>query len=225
MAERGTKPARRAAAERDLRFYPATRARWKDVEALFGERGACGGCWCMAWRLGGALFRAGKGAGNRQRLRALVEGGSAPGLLAYDGRTPVGWCAVAPRTEYASLARSRVLAPVDQEPVWSVSCLFVLKPWRRRGISVALLREAVRLAGRKGARWVEGYPVIPHSDTAPDVFLWTGILSSFEKAGFTIVARRSEARPILRCPTDPTATRRGKSSGSVRRSITRGDDG
>jgi len=181
-----------------ITFCPATPSRWPDVEALFGDRGACGGCWCMAWRLAPAAWRAGKGAKNKRALKRLVTGGRAPGVLAYDGRTPVGWCAVAPRADYVHLARSRVLAPVDAQPVWSVSCLFVLKPYRRQGLSARLLDAAVAFAAHRGARIVEGYPTTPYSASAPAPFLWTGTVSAFERAGFAVAGRRSPGRPVMR---------------------------
>jgi GNAT superfamily N-acetyltransferase len=179
-------------------FRPATPSRLGDVERLFGERGACGGCWCMAWRLARKDFDAGKGAPNRRRLRALVTGGGKPGILAYLGKEPIGWCAVAPRADYPALARSRVLAPVDETPAWSISCLFVLKPWRRRGLSAALLEAAAAFAARQGARVVEGYPVEPLMTKMPDAFAWTGLPSAFRRAGFVEAARRSPSRPIMR---------------------------
>jgi GNAT superfamily N-acetyltransferase len=181
-----------------ITFRPATPSRWADVEALFGERGACGGCWCMAWRLTRAAWTAGKGAKNKRALKRLVRNGDAPGVLAYDGRTPIGWCAVAPRADYVHLARSRVLAPVDDQPVWSVSCLFVLKPYRRQGLSARLLDAAVAFAAGRGARIVEGYPTTPYTANAPAPFLWTGTVSAFERAGFTVAARRSKSRPVMR---------------------------
>jgi GNAT superfamily N-acetyltransferase len=181
-----------------LKFRAATPARWKDIETLFGERGACGGCWCMAWRLPTAAWRAGKGAGNKRALKKIVLSGKAPGVIAYLGRQPVAWCAVAPRETYGMLARSRVLKPVDDHPVWSVSCLFVLKSYRRRGVSVELLKAAVEFARRKGARIVEGYPIQPTMPKTPDPFVWTGVPSAFRKAGFTEVLRRSKSRPIMR---------------------------
>jgi len=186
-----------------LTFRPATPSRWGDMEELFGERGACGGCWCMAWRLSRADYEAGKGAPNRQVLRQLVTSGRRPGVLAYLGRKPVAWCAVAPREQYSYLGRSRVLSPVDDRRVWSISCLFVLRPFRRKGISVRLLHAAAELAGKQGARIVEGYPVKPAMAKTPDPFLWTGIPSSFERAGFTEVARRSRTRPIFRLELTP----------------------
>jgi GNAT superfamily N-acetyltransferase len=152
----------------------------------------------MAWRLPPKEWRAGKGEGNRRALKKLVRAGDAPGVLAYGGRSPIGWCAVAPRRVYSYLGRSRVLQPVDHQDVWSVSCLFVLKPYRRQGLSSRLLEAAVAFAAKRGARIVEGYPSQPYGSKAPDVFLWTGTPSSFLKAGFSEVTRRSAGRPIMR---------------------------
>jgi GNAT superfamily N-acetyltransferase len=181
-----------------LRFHPATPARWTDLERLFGERGACGGCWCMVWRRPRRDYEAGKGAGNKRALKRLVTSGEAPGVIGYLGREPIAWCAVAPRPSYPALARSRVLAPVDDEAVWSISCLFVARPFRRRGVSAALLRAAAEFAARKGARIVEGYPSEPATQRAPDAFMWLGIPAAFVRAGFVEVARRSPTRPIMR---------------------------
>jgi len=182
----------------NLRFLPATPSRWAHVERLFGERGACGGCWCMAWRLTNKDWVAGKGAQNKRALKRLVVSGARPGVIGYAGREPVAWCAVAPRADYSFLARSRVLKPVDDAPVWSISCLFVSKPYRRQGVSSRLLRAAADFAAGRGARIVEGYPVDPTMEKTPDPFLWTGVPSAFERAGFLEVARRSKTRPIMR---------------------------
>ena len=180
-----------------LAFHPATAERWDDVAALFGKRGACAGCWCMTWRRSAKEYSAGKGAGNRAALRRIVRRGDEPGVLAYADDAPVGWCAVAPRESYPRLAGSRVLAPVDAAPVWSISCLFVARPWRRRGVSAALIEAAVSHARARGAKIVEAYPVDPAGKQA-DAFVWTGIASAFERAGFREVARRSPTRPIMR---------------------------
>jgi len=181
-----------------MTIRPLTPARWKDLEALFGARGACGGCWCMYWRLPRSTFEREKGDGNRRTFKKLVATGEPPGLLAYDAGRPVGWCAIAPRTEYPKMARSRILQPVDDRPVWSVTCLFVTKPYRRRGVSVRLLMAAADYARRRGGRIVEGYPVEPRQGNMPDPFVWTGLASAFRQAGFTEVARRSKTRPIMR---------------------------
>jgi GNAT superfamily N-acetyltransferase len=182
----------------EIKFRAATPSRWRDIETLFGERGACGGCWCMAWRLRNKDWVSGKGPKNKRALKKIVTSGEKPGVIGYLGREPIAWCAVAPRETYISLSRSRVLAPVDERPVWSISCLFVLKPYRRRGVSVPLIRAAVDLAARRGARIVEGYPVISTMTRTPDPFIWTGVPSAFREAGFVEVARRSKTRPIMR---------------------------
>ena len=155
----------------------------------------------MVWRLSPRQWTAGKGARNRRAMRRLVESGARPGVLAYRGGKAIGWCAIAPRRDYRALARSRVLAPIDDEPVWSISCLFIRKEERRTGLSVRLLRAAVEFAARRGARIVEGYPIEPAMERTPDPFVWTGIPSSFRKAGFKEVARRSRSRPIMRVHT------------------------
>lgn len=182
-------------------FHPLTPERWADLEVLFGARGACGGCWCMTWRLPRARFEQGKGAGNRAAFRRRVQTGRPPGVLAYVEGNAAGWCAIAPRAEYDYLSRSRVLRPVDDRAVWSVSCLFVAKSYRGRGLSVKLLRAAVEMAGKGGAEVVEGYPVIPYAPHMPDAFAWTGTLAAFRAAGFEEVARGSPKRPIVRAET------------------------
>jgi len=151
----------------------------------------------MYWRRPARQWRAGKGEGNRRALKRLVDGGNVPGILALRGEEAVGWCAVSPRRELPRLAGSRILAPVDEEPVWCISCLFVAKGHRRRGISRALVAAACRHARERGGRIVEGYP---HDEAAgaADAFVWTGLLSSFTANGFVEVARRSPKRPVVR---------------------------
>jgi GNAT superfamily N-acetyltransferase len=151
----------------------------------------------MAWRLGKKEFDAGKGDANRCALRALTARDLPPGILLYDGSDAVGWCSIAPRREFVRLEASRVLAPVDAEPVWSVTCFFVRKGYRRMGLSVKLLEAAVEFARAHGARIVEGYPQ-EIGGSLPGAFVWTGLLSTFERAGFKEVARRSKIRPVMR---------------------------
>lgn len=184
-----------------LRFEPLTVERWCDLEGLFGERGACGGCWCMSWRLHRAQYEKQKGRGNKAAFKKIVATGPAPGVIAYADTEPVGWCAVAPREVHARLENSRVLARVDNQPVWSVTCFFVKKPFRRAGVSVQLLKAAVAHSVALGARIVEGYPVEPRNNPMPDVFAFTGIASAFRRGGFKEVARRSAGRPVMRFET------------------------
>lgn len=181
-----------------LEFHPLTPERWADLEELLGPRGACAGCWCMWWRLKRSEWTRQKGTGNQRAFRKIVEAGDPPGILAYAGGKPVGWCAIGPRETYPVLERSRILKRVDDQPVWSVTCFFVARPWRRKGVTEKLLAAAVKYARRRGAKIVEGYPVEPRQARIPDAFAWTGFAAAFRKAGFVEVARRSAGRPVVR---------------------------
>lgn len=180
------------------RFEPLTPGRWKDFVALFGPRGACGGCWCTWARLTHSEYKAASPAARKARIRRMVGSGEPPGLLAYDGDTPVGWVAVGPRESFRRLETSRVLAPVDTRPTWSTPCFFVAGTHRGRGLTVALLRAACIWAASRGATLVEGYPVDPRGKRQAAAFVWPGLPQAFAAAGFREVARRSPARPLVR---------------------------
>jgi GNAT superfamily N-acetyltransferase len=181
-----------------IKFVPVTKDRWPDFETLFGKRGACGGCWCMLWRLPRKEFEKQKGAGNRRAMKAIIAAGKIPGILALSKKKPVAWCSVAPREQFPVLARSRVLKAVDDQPVWSITCFFVDKQFRRRGLSAQMIKAAVDYVKKQGGSIVEAYPVEPRNAEMPDVFAWTGLASAFVKAGFMECARSSETRPVMR---------------------------
>jgi len=189
-------PAPRARA--GWRIEPLTPERWGDFVALFGPRGACAGCWCTWARLTAAEWRERGANGRRAMMRKLVQSGEPPGLLAYDGKQPVGWIAVGRRASYKRYETSRVLAPVDERPVWSVPCFFVARTHRGRGLTVALLQAAARWAAGHGAACVEGYPIDTRGGRQAAAFVWPGLPQSFHAAGFREVARRSPTRPIVR---------------------------
>ncbi len=184
--------------EDKLEIHPVTPERWEDLELLFGPRGAIGGCWCMWWRIKRKEFEEQQGDGNHQAMCEIVQSGRVPGILAYSEEVPVAWCSVAPREDFSVLDRSHVLKRVDDQPVWSVVCFFIAKEFRHQGMSARMLAEAIDYAAEQGAQIVEGYPIAPKKDQAPDIYAFTGLLSTFEKAGFEEVARRSPTRPIMR---------------------------
>jgi GNAT superfamily N-acetyltransferase len=181
----------------ELTFRPLTADRWDDLVALFGERGASAGCWCMWWRLPHAQFVRQKGPANKRALHKIVDSGRLPGILAYHGKQPVAWCAIGPRQCYLRLEGARVLKKVDEQPVWSVVCLFVARPFRNRGVSAAIVSAAVEHARRRGARIIEAYPVDSKTRRA-DMSVYTGLASTFRELGFREVVRRSPTRPIMR---------------------------
>ena len=185
---------------KDITIFPVTSDQLQDFQTLFGTRGACGGCWCMYWRLSHSVYQEQKGDKNRNAMSEIIHNGTVPGIIGYIDEKPVGWCSVAPRDDFPRLERSRILKKIDDNSVWSIVCLFVDKSFRNRGISVEMLKAAVAYVKDKDGKIVEGYPVEPKKgkDTIPPVFAYTGIASAFIKAGFREVERRSETRPIMR---------------------------
>jgi GNAT superfamily N-acetyltransferase len=183
----------------DLEFYPLTAERWADFEKLFGKSGAYGGCWCMWWRLTRSEFERQKGEGNRKAIKKIVDSGEVPGILAYANNQAVALCSVAPRETYPTLERSRTLKRVDDKPVWSIVCFFVAKSFRGKRIMSKLLGAAIEYVSKHGGKIVEAYPVESKGGRMPDAFAYTGLVSTFQKAGFVEVARHSEkSRPIMR---------------------------
>ena len=152
----------------------------------------------MWWRLKRSEFDRQKGEGNRRAMKRIVDSGEISGILAYADSQPIAWCSVAPREAYPALERSRTLKRVDDRPVWSVVCFFVAKQFRGKGVAGKLLEAAIEYVRKQGGRIVEGYPVEPRKEKIPDVFAYTGLVSTFRNAGFVEVLRRSEARTVMR---------------------------
>jgi len=186
-----------------LTLHPLTPERWGDLEQIFMARGCsvARGCWCMYYRRSGerkslpsTMTHA---ARNRIDLKRLVDSGRPPGLIGYRGKTPVGWISLGPREDYAKLARSIVMKPVDDKPVWSVICFVVPAEYRGQGVGHALLQGAIRYAKRRGATCLEAYPV-DKPERSSDDGMWFGAKSMYDRAGFKEVARRKPARPVVR---------------------------
>ena len=152
----------------------------------------------MWWRLSRSDFGKQTGQEKKQGLKTIMDSGEVPGILAYAGSEPIAWCSVGPREAFSSLERSRTLKRVDELSVWSITCFYVAKSYRRQGLMAELLRAAIEYAREHGAQIIEGYPIDPKHDNLPPVSSFTGILSVFQEVGFVEVTRRSAKRPILR---------------------------
>lgn len=177
-----------------LEVRQLTQNLWPALESLFEGGGACARCWCMYWRIG-SEYRKRLPAENMEALHEIVENGPPPGLLVFDGDLAVGWCQLTPREVLSWLERSRKLARVDDLPVWWLSCFYIRKGYRKRGVTSALIGAALEVTRRAGAHALEAYPL--------DVALtnsssFTGYASAFERAGFKVVARHFPPQPIMR---------------------------
>lgn len=182
----------------DLTVKPLTPDLWPAFADLFDTGGPVGRCWCMFWRIGGS-YNDREPEANRDDFHQIVEQGPPPGLLAFAGDQAVGWCQITPRDDLDWLDGFPKLKRVDETPVWSISCFYVRKGWRKQGVSTALIEAAVDAAHAAGAPAVEAYPLDPQHTTSTS---FTGFLSTFERAGFEVVARHAPAHPIVRYPLE-----------------------
>ena len=185
-----------------LDIEPLTPERWDDLTELFARPGAsiARGCYCMCYRRSGKHdVPAGLSysESNKRQLKALVDRGVVPGLIGYEKGCAVGWISLGPREEYAKLARSPVMKPVDAKPVWSIVCFFVDTRARHRGVAEALLHGATAWARKQGATLLEAYPC-DKPEGGVDDFMWFGTKPMFDRAGFVEVARRKPTRPVMR---------------------------
>jgi GNAT superfamily N-acetyltransferase len=169
---------------------------WPALEDLFGKNGACNGCWCMYWRIGSEYHKRPREE-NRKAFRQIVKRGPPPGLLAFDGEVAVGWAQLTPRDSLAWLNRARLVRRVDDVPVWSLSCFYVRRGYRNKGVTSALIAAAIKAAKRAKAPALEAYPV-DASEKKSVSGLYTGKASTFARAGFKTIARHAPHRPIMR---------------------------
>jgi GNAT superfamily N-acetyltransferase len=182
-----------------ITIEPVTKKNWNKFVRLFGEKGACGNCWCMYYRLSKTAFNEGKAnEGNKQAMKKIVWEGNPVGLLGLLNGHPIAWCAFAPREDFVKLENSRVHKRIDDKDVWSIPCFFINKNYRRSGVSVILLTGAIKYAKENGIKIIEAYPTIPTQNNIPDSFAWFGLFKSFERTGFEIVDRKSKNRPMVR---------------------------
>jgi GNAT superfamily N-acetyltransferase len=177
-----------------LTIRPLTPDLWPHLEDLFGDKGPVARCWCMHGRIG-AAYRRRAPEDNRRDFRQIVEQGLPPGLLAFQGDLAVGWCQVTPRSALPQLDRNWRIRSPDDTPVWSISCFYVRKGHRRQGVTSALIEAASEVARKAGAPAIEAYPL--DAELSPSA-TGTGYASTFSRAGFTVVARRSPEKPIMR---------------------------
>ncbi|MGH2380711.1 MAG: GNAT family N-acetyltransferase [Candidatus Limnocylindria bacterium] len=188
-----------------IEVHPLTRERLPDLAALFGQGGDPKSCWCAFFRVRGMTFQNASARKNRAVLERAVDEleGRAPGLIAYRGGEAIGWVSLGPREDYERLQHSKILAPIDDKPVWSIVCFVVGRKARGQGVASALLEAAAEYAREHGATLLEGYPVETDGGRIPSANVYKGTLSMFERAGFEVVERRkwnrtTPVRPIVR---------------------------
>lgn len=195
--------------DQGISVVPANQASREDLEAVFGTRGTPATCQCQWFKISRADWPSVPVEELRTRLRDQTNcdhpaARTTSGLIAYLDEEPVGWCAVEPRTAYLRLFRSRVPWTGRNEDkaddgVWAVTCFVTRAGYRKRGVSRALARATVDFARDRGARAVEGYPLINEPGKE---FIWgelyVGSRSIFVDAGYREVSRPTVRRAVMR---------------------------
>lgn len=171
-----------------LRFFPVTRDRWADFEALFECRGGPHYCWCTLWR---QMEKQGKQASKQEKkasMKLRIEQGIPVGIMAYADDAPVAWCSIAPRDTYRAMGGDESI-----DGVWSLTCFFVRREYRGQGLTNQLLVAAIQYAKDNHAQYVEAYPVVPDSPT----YRYMGLVPMFEQAGFRFVKQAGKRRNVM----------------------------
>ena len=181
-----------------INFKSLDKETWPDLQSLFGHKGACGGCWCMYWRLAYKDYENGKGQINKLKFFELIQNGLPLGVLAFKEDVPIGWCSISPKRELIRLEKSRLFKTSEAKTTWSITCLFIHKNHRNKGLSAELITAAAKYAFENGAVIIEAYPIIPKTTRMPAAFAWVGFINSFINAGFEKKAQPSENRLIMR---------------------------
>ena len=182
----------------DLTIEPLTEDRWPDLEALFGPQGAFMGCWCAYWRLRHKDFGETSAAEHKAVLHERACSDLPPGLLGYRDGEAVAWVSVEPRERFEALQHARVYRPVDDVPVWTVTCFFLDEAVRGEGLTAALLEGVKAHVAANGGTAVEGYPEDDVDLAATGTPGYMGLVGAFERAGFEEVDRLSNGRPVYR---------------------------
>ena len=170
--------------------HPVTPDRFEDFADVINKNRRATHCWCLSHRLQAKEIEelVGTGPGARERARrSLCEREHPPGVVTYLDGEPVGWCNIGPRSEITRLAKSALMRPVDDLPVWSIVCVVVRSGFRRRGVTEHLIEGAVAYAAANGAPAVEAHPVDPGDQRMDLTMAFVGTRGMFEKAGFAVV--------------------------------------
>ena len=159
---------------------------WDAFAALAAKHnGVWGGCWCTWFH----TFYAEKGhtaEGNRVLKERLVNEGRAHAALVFDGDAAVAWCEYGSPDELPNINhRKEYEAGLDELPTYRLTCFFVDRDYRRKGVAAVALRGALDLIAQAGGGLVETYPQDTPGKKTSASHLYNGTRSLFEQAGFS----------------------------------------
>lgn len=163
----------------DLTVKPLSEDTWPDFARLVEKHnGVWGGCWCLG-------FHQKFGGNHRELKEARVREGQAHAALVYDGPAAVGWCQFGSPEELPRIKhRKQYEAEFAREPDWRITCFFVDKDYRGKGVASLALQGALDEIARLGGGVVESYPQETAGKKTAPGFIHNATLSIFERLGF-----------------------------------------
>jgi GNAT superfamily N-acetyltransferase len=177
-----------------------------DAFADLAERhnGVWGGCWCTWFHLHPDCPER-KAIGNRAFKRRLVDEGRAHAALAFDGEVAVAWCEYGTVDELPNIHhRKQWEQGVVRMPDYRITCLFVDRSHRRKGMAAVAVRGALELIGAAGGGVVESYPHDLAAGTRTSAsFLYNATRSMYEGLGFSYDRAKGKGNCVMRTSVRP----------------------
>ena len=182
----------------EYRVEPLGPETWDAFERLVERHnGVFGGCWCTWFH----TFHAEKtftAEGNHTLKKRLVKEGGAHAALVFDGDEAVAWAQFGPPDELPNIHhRKEYLETLDREPDYRITCIFVDKRYRRKGVTEIALQGALELIAGAGGGTVEGYPH-DTTDGKKVSVLYNSTRALYERAGFAYLRAKGKRNCVMR---------------------------
>jgi GNAT superfamily N-acetyltransferase len=138
----------------------------------------------------------------------LVRTGKAHAALVFDGDVAIAWCEYGTPDELPNLYHLKEYnAGLTQLPDYRITCFFVHRNHRKKGVAAAALGGALDLISKSGGGVVEAYPQDTQRQKMSSSFLYNGTRSLFEKAGFAYERPKGKSHCVMRKTVSPTGFR------------------
>jgi len=139
------------------------------------------------------------GPENKKTKKALVKKRRTHGIIVYSGETPIGWVQYGPKPELPRLDASKTYQSLGldnkEKKLWRITCFFVDRNNRKRGITGFGLKAALTSIKKKGGGLVEAYPSTKPNKGAS--LMWSGTVGMFENAGFEVASQLGKSSVVM----------------------------
>jgi hypothetical protein len=171
---------------------------WDAFARLVEKHNGCGfgGCWCT-W------FHTREG-------RPEGEKGKAHAALVFDGDAAIAWCQYGSPEELPRIYHRKEWEAglTGEPPAYRITCIFVDRDYRQKGVATAAVRGALDLIANEGGGVVEGYPHDLQGEKMRSQFLYSATRSLFEDVGFSYERPKGKKNCVMRRKVSPAKARR-----------------